>query len=78
MTFLLLDDRAEYTLSKLERVADITESYAVIQRNLDRVEKYADRNILKFNKKSKILCPREPPAGKQLGRKGPGMWWMLR
>ena len=51
-----LDDRAECTLSmfagdiKLGGVADIPEGRAAIQRDLDELEKWADRNLMKFNK----------------------------
>ncbi|KAK4810839.1 hypothetical protein QYF61_008811 [Mycteria americana] len=44
-----LDDGAEYTLSK-GGVTDIPEGRAVIQKNLDRLEKWADRNLMQFNK----------------------------
>lgn len=51
-----LHDGTECTLSKLAygtrqgRVADTAESCAAIQNDLDRLEKWADRNIIKFNK----------------------------
>ncbi|GAB0209103.1 mitochondrial enolase superfamily member 1 [Grus japonensis] len=57
-----LHDGAECTLSKfaddtkLGGVADTPEDHAVIQRDLDRLEKWADRNLMKFNKgKCKVL-----------------------
>lgn len=57
-----LDDGAECTLSKceddmkLERLADMPEGPAATWRDLDRVEKCADRNLMKLNKeKSKVL-----------------------
>jgi len=59
-----LDDGAEYTLSKfaddtkLGGVADTPESHAVTQRNLERLEKWADRNFIKVNKgKCNVLHP---------------------
>ncbi|PKU30795.1 rna-directed dna polymerase from mobile element jockey-like [Limosa lapponica baueri] len=51
-----LDDGAECTLSKfaddakLGGVADTPEGHAVIQRNLDRLEKWSDRNLMQFTK----------------------------
>ncbi|KAK4824386.1 hypothetical protein QYF61_014046 [Mycteria americana] len=51
-----LDDGAECTLSKfpddakLGRVADTPESHAAIQRDLKRLEKWADLNLIQFNK----------------------------
>ena len=57
-----LDDGAECTLSKfpddvkLGRVADTSEVHAAIQRDLNRLEKRADRNLMKFNnRKCKAL-----------------------
>ncbi|KAK4829973.1 hypothetical protein QYF61_008104 [Mycteria americana] len=57
-----LDDGAECPLrkvtdnTKLGGVADTPEGHAAIQRDLNRVEKWADRNLMKFNKeKSKVL-----------------------
>jgi len=50
-----LDDWAECTLSKfaddteLGGVADTPEGHASIQRDLDRLEKWANRNLMKFN-----------------------------
>ncbi|GAB0176817.1 mitochondrial enolase superfamily member 1 [Grus japonensis] len=57
-----LDDGREYTLSKfsddtkLGGVADTPEGHAAIQRDFDRLEKWADRNLMKFNEeKQKVL-----------------------
>ena len=79
-----MNDGAECTLSKfaddtrLGGVADMPEDCAAIQSDLDRLEKWADRNLMKFNKeKCKALHlgrnnPRHQyrlggqPAGKDL------------
>jgi len=51
-----LDDGAECTLcksandTKLGGVADMLQSHATIQKDLDRLEKWSDRNLMKFNK----------------------------
>ncbi|GAB0207674.1 mitochondrial enolase superfamily member 1 [Grus japonensis] len=50
-----LDDAAECTLSKYAdntklEVADRPEGGTAIQRDLNRLEKWADRNLMKFNK----------------------------
>ncbi|PKU44523.1 rna-directed dna polymerase from mobile element jockey-like [Limosa lapponica baueri] len=82
-----LDHGAEYTLSKsaddieLGGMPGTPEACAAIQRDLKRLEKGADRNLMQFNKeKYKVLHLRRNetlaplwghPAGKQLGRKGP-------
>ena len=57
-----LDDGAVCTLSKfaddskLGGVADIPEGHAAIRRDLNRLEKWADRNLTKFSKgKCKVL-----------------------
>lgn len=70
-----LDDGAERTLSKcandtkLRGVAVTQEGHAAIQSNLDRVEKWADGNLMKFNKgKYKVL---------HLGRNNPMHQYML-
>lgn len=57
-----LDNGIEHTLSnfagdtKLRRVADIPDGCAASQRDLDRLEKWTKRNLIKFSKKKcKIL-----------------------
>ncbi|PKU27391.1 rna-directed dna polymerase from mobile element jockey-like [Limosa lapponica baueri] len=79
-----LDDGAEHTLSKLQMtklggVADTAEGCAAIQRDLNRLEKWTDRNLMQFNKKFEVLhlgtAPVRAgghPTGKQLCRKEPG------
>ncbi|GAB0178536.1 mitochondrial enolase superfamily member 1 [Grus japonensis] len=85
-----LDEGAEHTISKLADdvrpagVADTPEGHAAIQRDINRQEKWANRNLMKFSK-GKCKAPHlgttpvgaeDHPAGKQLGRKGPGIsWW---
>ncbi|KAK4806182.1 hypothetical protein QYF61_001105, partial [Mycteria americana] len=71
-----LDDEAEYILrkvfadgTKLGGVADRPEGGAAIQRDLDRLEKWADGNLMKFNKgKCQVL---------HLGRNNPRHQYML-
>jgi len=70
-----LDDRAERTFSKfaddtkLRGVADAPEGRAAIQRDLDRLETWAGRNLIKFIKgKHKVL---------HLGRNNPGHQYRL-
>ncbi|KAK4830024.1 hypothetical protein QYF61_008287 [Mycteria americana] len=57
-----LDDGVECTLStfaddtKLREVADTPEGCPAIQRDLDRLEKWADKNLMKYNmEKCKVL-----------------------
>ncbi|KAK4830533.1 hypothetical protein QYF61_011671 [Mycteria americana] len=55
--------------TKLGGVADTPEGCAAIQRDLNRLEKWADGNLMKFNKeKSKAL---------HLGRNNPRHQYML-
>lgn len=57
-----LDDGTEYTLSKfpcdtkLGGVFNMQEGCAAFQKNLDGLEKWADRNLMRFKKtKYKVL-----------------------
>ncbi|KAK4811273.1 hypothetical protein QYF61_023325 [Mycteria americana] len=70
-----LGDGVERTFSKfgedtkLGGVVDMPEGHAVIQRDLDRLEKWADRNLMKFsNDKYKVL---------HLGRNNPMHQYLL-
>jgi len=62
-----LDKREECTLSKvmddmkLERVLDLLESRAAVQRNFNRLEQWADRNFMKLSK-GKCKCPSLLPS----------------
>ncbi|KAK4831677.1 hypothetical protein QYF61_018674 [Mycteria americana] len=71
-----LDGGAECTLrkfaddTKLEAVADTPDGWAAIQRDLDRLEKWASRTLLKLNKeKCKVLY---------VGRNNPRHQYMRR
>jgi len=83
------EDGAECTLSKLAGdtklggVADTPEGRAAIQRDLTRLEKWANGDLMKLNKEKCKVLPLggttlgtsicwSHPAGKQLDRKGPG------
>lgn len=56
------DDGVECTLSKftddteLGKVVESPEDPAAIQRDLDRLERWTDKNLMKFNMKSGALC----------------------
>ena len=58
-----LDDGTEYTLSKfadvkLGGVADMTESCVAIQRDLDRLEKQPNEDLMMFNRENcKVMHP---------------------
>ena len=60
-----LGERIEFTLSKfadglkLTGVADTLGSCAAIQQDLDRLESWAGRNQMRFNKSKCNLSPRE-------------------
>ena len=57
------DDRTECMPSKsaddakLEGGFDTTDSCSVIQRNLNRLEKWANRNLMKFSKEKCLVLP---------------------
>ncbi|KAK4810449.1 hypothetical protein QYF61_004229 [Mycteria americana] len=71
ISFNDLDDGAECTISKF---ADDTKlgGVAAIQRDLDRLEKWADRNLKKFNKKcQQSWLTGEVPADRRLANVTP-------
>jgi len=59
------DDGSKCTLSKstddtkLGEVVDTPEVHASVQRDPDRLEKWADKNHIEFNKGKCQLCPQE-------------------
>lgn len=71
---------ADYT--EVGGLSDKPERCAAIQRDLSRLERWSDRNLIKFNNKCRVLYlgrnnPRhqnmlEPPSWKQLCKTGPG------
>ena len=63
------ENTVQHLHTKLEGVADTPEGRAAIQKDLDRLEKWADRNLMQFNKgKCKLL---------HLGRNKPMHQYML-
>ncbi|KAK4824554.1 LOW QUALITY PROTEIN: hypothetical protein QYF61_016158 [Mycteria americana] len=73
------DDGAECTLSKfadvtkLGGVADTPEGCAAIQRDLNKLEKWADRNLMKLNKETyKVLSLGRNKPNIRNGPEGPG------
>lgn len=60
-----LGDWTEFTFrtfadaTELGEVADILEGYVDTQKDVNRLEKEADRNLMNFNKKCKVLYLRE-------------------
>ena len=78
-----LDEETERTLSKFGGAVDTLEGCTAIQRDLDRLESWAERNLMKFNQGQVCrvlhLGRNNPmhqywgwPAGEQLCGEGPG------
>ncbi|KAK4827204.1 hypothetical protein QYF61_015232 [Mycteria americana] len=76
-----LDAGAECTLSKfadatkLGGVADMSEGCAAIQRNLNRLKKWANRNLIMFNKNLMMFNKKYKVL--QLGKNSPMHQYML-
>lgn len=72
-----LGDRAEWTLSKfidstkVRTVVDIQEAHAIIQKDLNRLEKWNDRNSMEFKGKVLHLGKNNPKHQHMLGATHP-------